>query len=294
MEFVEEKVNRPWGVIYSRYYKAAAPRAAVVLVHGFGEHSGRYEALIRHLLEHGYDVTVYDHRGHGKSSGLYGHIDRFSHYEDDLQVIIDSARKTSSGGGLFLIGHSMGGLVTLRYLTREDATVAGAVVSAPLLAIAARVPAHKVLIARIGAALAPRLRLPNDIDPTVLSRDPEVGRAYAADPLVGRLVSTRWFAEAVYAMKEVKTAASKITTPLLLLHGTEDRLAAIEATKALYPLIASRDKELRVLEGFYHELFNEPEKEEIYRRVTDWLGARAATGCAPAVQGVSRRPDSDS
>jgi alpha-beta hydrolase superfamily lysophospholipase len=276
MEFVEEKVSRPWGVIYSRRYQAAAPRATVVLVHGFGEHSGRYQALVRHLLEHGYSVTLYDHRGHGKSSGLYGHIDRFSHYEDDLQVIVDSARKTPAGEKLFLIGHSMGGLVTLRYLTRAEATVDGAVVSAPLLAIAARVPAHKLLIARIGATLAPRLRLPNDIDPAVLSRDPGVGRAYAADPLVGRLVSTRWFAEAVKAMKEVKTAAAKITTPLLLLHGSEDRLAAVEATKEVYPLIASRDKELRLLEGFYHELFNEPEKEEIYRRVTDWLGARAA------------------
>ena len=275
MTFVEEELSRPWGVIYSRRYQVASPRAAVVLVHGFGEHSGRYDALIRHLCEHGYAVTVYDHRGHGKSSGLNGHIDRFTDYEDDLQEIMESVRKLQPGKKLFLIGHSMGGLVTLRYLSRAGAQVDGAVISAPLLAIAARVPAHKLLIARIGAALAPRLRLANDIDPAVLSRDPEIGRAYAADPLVGKLVSTRWFAEAVNAMKGVKTDAAKITTPLLLMHGTEDRLAAIQATKEVYPLISSSDKELRILEGFYHELFNEPEKEELYHRVTDWLGARA-------------------
>jgi alpha-beta hydrolase superfamily lysophospholipase len=152
--------------------------------------------------------------------------------------------------------------------------VTGTVISAPLVAIAAKVPAHKRLIANLGATLAPRLRLANEINPMVLSRDQEVGRAYAADSLVGKRVSTRWFAEALKAMEEVKARAGKIQTPLFMMHGSEDKLASCEATKHLFQRLASPDKELKIYEGFYHELFNEPEKQEVYKRVTDWLDKR--------------------
>lgn len=275
MEVQEERRVRQWGELYTRRYEVFGARAEIILVHGFGEHSGRYEALIRHLLEHGYAITAYDHRGHGKSSGLYGHIDRFSDYEEDLDSLIGETVAAQPQRLLFLVGHSMGGLVVLRQLLRNATGIGGAVISAPLLAIAAKVALHKLLLARVGAVVAPRLRLPNDIPPQALSRDPEVGRAYAADPLVGKLVSTRWFAEAVRAMAEVRENASRITTPLLLLHGTADRLAAVTATQELFPQLASTDKELKIYEGYYHELFNEPEKQEVYERVSDWLNARA-------------------
>lgn len=267
----EQTITCAGETIYLRRSEAAETRGEVVLIHGFGEHSGRYEALITHLLRQHFSVTAYDHRGHGRSSGLYGHIDRFSRYEDDLHHIVSLVRDSSRSKKLFLIGHSMGGLVALRYLARRGDGIRGAVISAPLIEIAAKVPAAKLAIAKVGARLAPRLRLPSEINPAVLSRDPAVGRAYAADPLVGKLVSTRWFAEAVKAMEEIKREASRIQTPLLVMHGTEDKLASVEATKRLFPGIGSADKEMKIYEGFYHELFNEPEKQDIYDRVTDWL-----------------------
>jgi alpha-beta hydrolase superfamily lysophospholipase len=167
----------------------------------------------------------------------------------------------------------MGGLVTLRYLAMRGSSVTGAVLSAPLISVAVEVPAHKVMMARVGARLMPKLRLDNEINPAHLSRDPEVGLAYAKDPLVNRLVSAKWFAEATKAMQEVVSWAGEIKTPMLVMHGTEDQLASVEATKTLFEAVGSSDKELVILPGFYHELFNEPEKQAVYDRVSDWFEA---------------------
>jgi len=119
------------------------------------------------------------------------------------------------------------------------------------------------------------MRLDNEIDPASLSRDPEVGRAYAADPLVNRKVSAKWFAEANRAMGEVTEWAARVTTPVLVMHGTEDRLASVNATKRAFERIASPDKELVIYPGFYHELFNEPEKQNVFERVSEWLDKRS-------------------
>lgn len=276
MNYKEGSFSTPDGtLLYSRLYENPEARGHILLVHGFGEHSGRYEELIAHLLFNGFTITTYDHRGHGKSAGLYGHIDRFSQYEEDLDFMLSMVRAGNGASRIFLVGHSMGGLVVLRYLTNQPQSLSGAAISAPLVEIAAKVPAHKLLIARVGSALAPRLRLPNDIDPAVLSRDAEVGRAYAADPLVGKLVSTRWFTEALKAMDEVKRKAPQITLPVLFMHGSEDRLANVEATINLFARLGSADKRMKIFEGYYHELFNEPEKREIYQRLSDWLELRS-------------------
>ena len=256
-----------------RRHPSESARGEIIIVHGFGEHSGRYGALTEQLASRGYSVTAYDQRGHGRSEGLPGHIDSFSEYEEDLDRVVLSVRPRGGSPRIFLIGHSMGGLVTLRYLARQNARLSGAVISAPMIALAAQVPAHKRIMARVGSILAPRLRLDNNVDTAALSRDPEVGRAYSADPLVNRLVSTRWFAEASRAMAEVVTLAPKVTQPLLVMHGSGDRIASLEATKRSFELFGSRDKELVIYPGFYHELFNEPERQDVFKRVIDWLDA---------------------
>jgi alpha-beta hydrolase superfamily lysophospholipase len=274
MPFIEESISTADGTrLYVRRREAKGARGEVIILHGFGEHSGRYTELIRHLNDTGYSVTAYDQRGHGQSDGLPGHVDRFTHYEADLAQVITSVRARAHSSNTFLIAHSMGGLVACRYLAGESVKLTGAVISAPLIAVASPVPAHKVMIARVGGRVAPRLRLDNGINPAVLSRDPEVGRAYAADPLVNRLVSTRWFAEAMGAMDEVRGRAARITLPVLVMHGTEDRLTSLSATREFFDGIGSADKELVVYPGYYHELFNEPEKRQVYERVTDWIDA---------------------
>ena len=275
MENVEETVRTPDGIgLWTWRKSAATPRAETIIVHGFGEHSGRYEALTDCLNANQFSVTGYDHRGHGKSEGGRGHVERFSDYEDDLALIISRVASKPAGLPLFLIGHSMGGLITLRYLARNDPALRGAVVSAPLIAIAARVPPHKLMIGKVSATLMPRLTLNNEIDPSVLSRDGNVGLAYAADPLVHRVVSAKWFAEATRAMEEIVRQAPAIAAPLLIMHGTEDKLASYDATARLFPSIGSRDKEFVTYTCYYHELFNEPEKQDLFRKVTDLISSR--------------------
>ena len=274
MTFIEETVSAVDGLrLYVRRHAGEQARGEVIIVHGFGEHSGRYAALTDHLVRNRYSITAYDHRGHGLSDGLPGHVDRFDEYEDDLDKVVASVRARGQNRNLFLIGHSMGGLVSLRYLAQKGAGIAAGVMSAPLIELAVHAPAHKLMIARVGARVAPRMRLGNEIDPAVLSRDPSVGAAYAADPLVNRVVSPRWFTEATRAMEEVKQWAPRLTMPLLVLHGTEDKLASVEATRRLFEELGATDKQLGIYQGYYHELFNEPEKQQIFDRVTDWLDA---------------------
>ena len=275
MTFIEETVTANDGLrLYVRRSEVENPRAEIIISHGFGEHSGRYGALTEHLIAHNYSVTSYDHRGHGLSDGLPGHVESFDEYDGDLGKIITSVRTRSESQPLFVIGHSMGGLIALRYLARKSSTLAGAIISAPLIEVAVPVPALKLMIARVGARMRPRLRLDDEINPANLSRDPEVGRAYASDPLVNRKVSTKWFIEATRAMHDVVESAPRITTPILVMHGTEDKLAGVEATKRVFECIGSSDKELVIYPGFYHELFNEPEKQEVFERVTEWLDKR--------------------
>jgi alpha-beta hydrolase superfamily lysophospholipase len=276
MTYIEETVTATDGLrLYLRRHELANARGEILIAHGFGEHSGRYGALTEHLVNHNYSVTAYDHRGHGLSDGLPGHVESFGEYDEDLTRIIKSVRSASQVKPLFLIGHSMGGLIALRYAARKSDTLSGAIISAPLIEVAVPVPAHKLMIARVSARMAPRMRLDNEINPSNLSRDPEVGRAYAADPLVNRKVSAKWFAEATRAMQEVAEWASRITTPILVMHGTDDRLASVDATRRMFERIGSPDKELVIFPGYYHELFNEPEKQDLFERVTEWLNQRS-------------------
>jgi acylglycerol lipase len=275
MTYIEETVTATDGLrLYLRRHELANAQGEILIAHGFGEHSGRYGALTDHLVSNNYSVTAYDHRGHGLSDGLPGHVESFSEYDEDLAKIVSSVRSRSRVNRLFLIGHSMGGLIALRYAARKGGTLTGAIISAPLIEVAVPVPAHKLMIARVSLRIAPRMRLDNEINPANLSRDPEVGRAYAADPLVNRKVSAKWFAEATRAMQEVAEWAPQIKTPVLVMHGTDDRLASVDATQRMFVRIESPDKELVIYPGYYHELFNEPEKLDVFERVTDWIDKR--------------------
>jgi alpha-beta hydrolase superfamily lysophospholipase len=272
MTFIEETVTTVDGLrLYARRHEVERARGELVIVHGFGEHSGRYGPLSDYLVKQRYSVTSYDHRGHGLSDGVPGHVESFSEYEYDLESVIAGVRARDESGVLFLIGHSMGGLILLRYLAKTTHQFAGAVLSAPLLGVAIQVPAHKMMIARVGARFAPRMRLGNEIDPAMLSRDPEVGRAYAADPLVNKMVSMRWFSEAKVAMEEAASWAPEVKVPILVMHGTADKLADCETTRKVFEALGSADKELEIYQGYYHELFNEPEKRDIFDRVSQWL-----------------------
>ncbi|HEX9135373.1 MAG TPA: alpha/beta hydrolase [Nitrospirota bacterium] len=259
--------------LFTQRYACVNPVAEIILVHGFGEHSGRYRALVEYLNAHAYAVTAYDHRGHGRSEGLKGHVQRFNHYVGDLELFVSRLRTQGQSRRLFIVGHSMGGLIALCYAAAHPDRVDGMVISAPLLAVAAPIPPAKLMIGRIAARWMPRLRLHNGLDPSSLSRSPEVASAYTSDPLVSFRVSARWFAETTIAMEEVMEAAPRIHLPMLILQGGEDRIASPGTTGQFVNHLGSSDKEFGLYPGLYHELFNEPEKYEIYDRVSRWLEA---------------------
>ncbi len=249
------------------------PAAALLFVHGLAEHSGRYCHVMEFFAGRGYDCLAVDMRGHGRSPGRRVHVARFDEYLTDVRAGHELARAANPGRRLFLIGHSQGGLITLRYALTHPQDLAGIVISSPFLGLHpdARPGAALRLAAKILATLAPRLLLSKPPDPTFLSHDPEVGKAYLADPLVSRKVSARWFTEVTAAHADTLARAGDLGLPALVMQSGDDRLADPAATRAWAAAAPPRLVEFVEWEGFYHEMFNEPEKEQVFAKVESWL-----------------------
>lgn len=251
----------------------------VMLVHGFGEHAGRYGNLYDWFLPKSYEFYAPDMRGHGLSEGKKGHVDKFSDYIDDLEVLrkkIDSERpsKCDLKGGNILIGHSMGGLIALRYALDHPEGLSAVVVSGPLLKLAIPVPAWKESMGRFMSKILPKFSMPNELDPNLLSHDPQVAPKYENDPLVNHMVSSRWFTEATAAMDDVLKRAGNMKMPILVMHGSDDQLCNPEGSKAFFEKCGSEDKTLKIYPGFYHEIFNELGYKQVMGDVEAWLKER--------------------
>jgi alpha-beta hydrolase superfamily lysophospholipase len=247
-----------------------APRDKVILVHGAAEHGGRYAHVAERLVREGYSVYALDHRGHGRSDGTRAQIDRLDRLVDDLGLFV-----ARLGGRPFLIGHSMGGAVALTYAIRHGDTVAGLVVSGPAVATEAVPAALKTIIAGL-SKLAPNLPV-FKIEDDAVSRDPQVVLDYQKDPLnhPGKLPA-RTLGEIMRAMDTIPRDAAALRVPLLLLHGGEDRLCPPEGSRQVHANAGSADKTLKIYDGLYHEIFNEPEQDMVLDDIVAWLAERAA------------------
>lgn len=255
----------------------AAARASLVLVHGVAEHSGRYEHVGLRYASRGYAVWALDLRGLGQSEGVKGHVDRFDDYTDDLSILVGMAREALPGKKVFLVGHSKGGLIALYFSQQRGAEIDGVAASAPGLALAVKVPPSKLALARTMAGILPRFAQYNEVDPGVLSHDPEVGRRYVADPLLCRRVTARWFVEFSGAMQRTMDgAATYAGPPVLLLAAGDDRLVDSDRIRQYYDQLAAADKEFHRFEGFYHELFNEVERDKVFAVLDRWLERQVA------------------
>lgn len=257
-------------------YPCPAPRARVVLVHGYAEHMGRYAHVIEALNGAGFEVHAFDLRGHGRSEGVRGHVLRFQDYLDDLDLFL--AELPQDALPLFLLGHSLGGLLSLRYvLDRPDAFVALAV-SSPYLHIATDVHFLKEAVANAASHLAPTLLTKSPIEAKALSHDPAVVEAYIADPLIFKTFNARWFFEAREAQEEVLKRAGEVRLPVLMLIGSADPIAEPARSKEVFERLGSPDKRLEVYDGFFHEVLNEVGKERVVRDLVGWLGERVPSG----------------
>jgi alpha-beta hydrolase superfamily lysophospholipase len=258
--------------LWTRAWQAQAPvRGAVLLVHGLGEHSGRYAHVARRLTQCGCAVLAFDLRGHGRSSGRRGDT-RLPAALDDVERLLAEAEARTPGVPLFLYGHSLGALIVLTGLLRRRPAVAGAVVSAPPLRNALRTQRLKVLLARSLGPLLPGLTLPTGIESAALSRDPAVVAAYLADPLVHDRASLGLARDSLAAAAEVE-AATALAAPVLLIHGGADRIAFPEGSRALAARLRG-DVTLLEHAGLFHEPHNEPERDRVLDGVVAWLAER--------------------
>ena len=251
----------------------SAPRAPVILVHGAAEHGGRYAHVATRLLSEGYAVYALDHRGHGRSDGQRAMIDRLDRLVDDLGLFVKRIREEHAGAKPFLVGHSLGGAVSLTYAIRHGDTIAGLIVSGPAVATEAVPAALKAITAGL-SKVAPNLPV-FKIEDDAVSRDPQVVKAYQDDPLnhPGKLPA-RTLAEIMRAMNTIPRDAVALRTPLLLLHGGADRLCPPEGSRIVHANAGSADKTLKVYDGLFHEIFNEPEQDAVLDDVVEWLEAR--------------------
>ncbi|MBM4290295.1 MAG: alpha/beta hydrolase [Deltaproteobacteria bacterium] len=240
---------------------APAPVAVAVVLHGFGEHSGRYAALCAELSAWGVTSYRLDYRGHGRAEGQRGHALRFEDFVDDLDAVAAVAARERPDLPHLLLAHSHGGLIALHALTRppEDSPCrwAAAVLSSPFFGIALPVPLWKRALGRGLSRLIPTLKLPTKISPELVSHDPDVVAAYKTDPLMSYVASARWFTEVLAAHARAPRLAPSVTLPLLVQAAGDDRLVSLDATRAVFGAVGSAQKRLMVYDGLYHELWFE-------------------------------------
>jgi alpha-beta hydrolase superfamily lysophospholipase len=247
------------------------PRAVVVVVHGINEHGGRYRRLADDLTRRGYAVCAMDLRGHGNSDGPRAWIAAFDEYLDDLELLLDRARARQPGKPLFLLGHSLGGAIVALLGIMRTPSVDGLIFSAPAVLIAGDLFPMLRHVASLASRVWPTLRLAR-MGCRFMSRDPVVVEAFRNDPLVfqGRF-PVRTGAEILKAASRIQVGMKRLTSPLLILHGTGDMVTDPKGSRQLYTRAGSTDKTLYLYPGLYHEVLNEPERETVLSDLLAWL-----------------------
>lgn len=254
------------------YHKLKKPKATIILVHGYAEYIDRYDHVIDYLVSQDFEVLAYDQRSHGRSEGKQAYIEKQDLLADDLHAIY---QMYAQGKTTFLLSHSMGGLVVSDYLIRypEDA-IRGAIFTAPAIQVPADLSPLLQKMSGIIASILPRLKTVK-LDISRLTRDNEVLEKYLNDPYVytdGTYAKTG--SEILAKQKGIKSFFPKVKIPIVIYQGTADNLADPEGTKGFFEALGSEDKELRMLEGWYHEILNEPDHHQIFDSINSWISER--------------------
>lgn len=246
-----------------------------VMVHGLGEHSGRYQHFAQWFTPLGATIYAFDQRGHGKSGGMRGHTPSLKALLDDLDTVVQAAREMS-GGPLVLFGHSFGGLMAITYALDRPERIDRAVFSAPLLVVKAKVPRWKLVAGQVLARAAPTTSMSNEVDPDVLSHDPAIASAYRHDPLVHDRITAGLYGETIAKGEMLIARAPQLNVPFLLLHGGDDRIVDPVGSERFFAGTTGKDRALVVYPGMYHEIFNELAHEKVFADIESWLMRKPA------------------
>lgn len=262
--------------LFWQRYTPPSPRATVVVLHGAGDHSGRYPAVTTALVRAGFQVALVDLRGHGQSDGRRWHVDGFGDYLADVDALVGKLEQDGiAGGRLFVLAHSQGALVAALWGLAHPGRAAGYVLSSPYFALAVRPPLWKLASARVLGRVLPWLPIAVHFDMADLTSDPELRRWTERDPLYGRSATPRWFEESTRAQRELAGKAGSWQAPLLVLAAGADRIADLAATRAFVDAAPAADKRLVVYQKLRHEIFNEVQRELPIGEAIAWLSARA-------------------
>lgn len=246
-------------------------KGVVSLVHGLGEHCGRYEHVAEAFAREGFALFAFDLRGHGRSDGPRGHIPDYAALMEDVDALLAESSSSHPGLPHFLYGHSLGGNLAIHYALQHPVGLAGIIASAPLLRLAYDPPAWKTGLLQILRALRINHALNSQLDYTALSRDVNVVRTCRNDPLTHSRISPSLAVDMVQQGRWDLDHAAELPIPLLLMHGDADRITSVDATREFAAQLGERCT-LKIWSGLFHELHNEPEKNQVIGFVTDWLG----------------------
>ena len=259
-------------IFYGQYWQGNTTKAVVVLSHGMGEHSNRYKHVAQKLTDNGFAVVAFDHFGHGKTGGKRGHNPSFEAVLESVAKVIEKAKSIFPNKPIFLYGHSMGGNTIVNYVLRKTHDLKGSVATSPFLKLAFDPPAVKLFVGKLLQNIVPSLTMGNELDVNAISRDEEKVKSYIQDPFVHSKISPN------YSIKFIETGdwaienAHKLTIPMLLVHGTKDRIIDYRGTEAFVK--NSKHAKLKLYEGGYHELHNDLCQEEMLQDVVDWLNSQ--------------------
>jgi acylglycerol lipase len=262
--------------IAAQGWKPTEVKGVVCIVHGFNEHSSRYARVAEYLGNAGYATLTYDGFGHGKTTGKRGHAPSYDAMLDSVKKILDEAEERFPRTKVFLWGHSMGGGIVLNYILRRHPNITGAIATGPLLKLGFEPPAFKVFLAKMMVNIYPAFTEKAELDSSAISRDKEEVRKYDADPFNHGKITAGTFLGFFEAGKWALENANRLRTPLLIMHGTADKLTSPEGTKEFAARAPQTLVTSKLWEGFYHELHNEPEadRKQVMAYITGWLDAR--------------------
>ena len=272
MQHLEGEFEGTGGVqlYYQGWRPDTEPRAVVVLVHGIGEHSGRYSKVVEHLVPLGFAIYGLDHRGHGRSAGKRGHINSWSEFRSDLRTFVEWVWQQEPERPFFMLGHSMGGLMALDYGLHYPDQLQGVIASAPALAQSG-VSSLLVFMSKILSRIAPAMIVKTGLPAESISRDPAVVQAYRDDPLVHGYASPRLGTELSATMERTMERANQWRIPLLIVHGSADALVPPASSQTFFERVPIADKQRIEYEGAYHEVHNGPDSDQEMAALAHWL-----------------------
>jgi acylglycerol lipase len=249
------------------------PKALVALVHGLGEHAGRYLHVGKVLTDAGYALVGFDLRGHGKSGGARGHASSLDAYMQDIRQFFGWMETKYPAGPHFLYGHSLGGLFVLAYAIQYGAKFRGVITTGPSLRSSLQEQRAKIAMVRLLGSLLPTMTVQSGLDASTISRDSAIVESYRNDPLVHNSASLGFGKAALSAIDLCFARAREVPAPLLIIHGKKDRIAFSSGSEDFAGRVsaAGQDVTVRLWEDLYHEVHNEPEKEEVLSFMVEWL-----------------------